>query len=92
MVLFTDGVDTTSRRASYDSTVRLAEVSDAPIYSVDYDTSGGMSPVTGLQSALSGIPEGILYFLGVFKLDVGIPLILGAMLTKFLIRRIPIIG
>ncbi|HEY2962269.1 MAG TPA: VWA domain-containing protein [Pyrinomonadaceae bacterium] len=40
MVLFTDGVDTTSRRASYDSTIRLAEESDAPIYSVDYDTSG----------------------------------------------------
>ena len=40
VVLFTDGVDTTSRRASYDSTVRLAEESDAPIYAVDYDTSG----------------------------------------------------
>ena len=40
VVLFTDGVDTTSHRASYDSTVRLAEESDAPIYSVDYDTSG----------------------------------------------------
>jgi Ca-activated chloride channel homolog len=42
VVLFTDGVDTTSRRASYDSTIRLAEESDAPIYSVDYDTSGSM--------------------------------------------------
>jgi VWFA-related protein len=40
VVLFTDGVDTTSHRASYDSTVRLAEEADAPIYSVDYDTSG----------------------------------------------------
>lgn len=43
VVLFTDGVDTTSGRASYDSTIRLAEESDAPIYSVDYDTSGSMS-------------------------------------------------
>ncbi|HKV32686.1 MAG TPA: VWA domain-containing protein [Pyrinomonadaceae bacterium] len=42
VVLFTDGVDTTSGRASYDSTIRLAEESDAPIYSVDYDTSGSM--------------------------------------------------
>jgi len=41
VVLFTDGVDTTSRRASYDSTIRQAEESDAPIYVVDYDTSGG---------------------------------------------------
>lgn len=51
VVLFTDGVDTTSRRATYDSTVRLAEESDAPIYSVDYDTSG--SVISG-----SGIPQG----------------------------------
>ena len=40
VVLFTDGVDTTSRRGSYDTTLRLAAESDAPIYSVDYDTSG----------------------------------------------------
>jgi VWFA-related protein len=40
VVLFTDGVDTTSYRGTYDSTIRLAEESDAPIYSVDYDTSG----------------------------------------------------
>ena len=54
VVLFTDGVDTTSRRASYDSTIRLAEESDAPIYSVDYDTRGGNSPVTGLPSPGGG--------------------------------------
>jgi len=40
VVLFTDGVDTTSHRATYDTTLRLAEESDAPIYAVDYDTSG----------------------------------------------------
>lgn len=40
VVLFTDGVDTTSRRATYESTMREAEESDAPIYTVDYDTSG----------------------------------------------------
>jgi len=54
VVLFTDGVDTTSRRASYDSTMRLAEESDAPIYSVDYDTRGGVSPVTGLPTPGGG--------------------------------------
>ena len=41
IVLFTDGVDTASYRATYHSTVRLAEESEAPIYVVDYDTSGG---------------------------------------------------
>ena len=68
VVLFTDGVDTTSRRASYDSTIRLAEESDAPIYSVDYDTSGagvfgqgiplpgGRGTVLGLPLPAPGIP------------------------------------
>jgi VWFA-related protein len=54
VVLFTDGVDTTSHHASYDRTVRMAEESDAPIYSVDYDTSGfGRGGVWG-----QGIPGG----------------------------------
>jgi VWFA-related protein len=67
VVLFTDGVDTTSRRASYDSTIRLAEESDAPIYSVDYDTSGagtlnggripgGRGTILGLPLPRPGIP------------------------------------
>jgi len=60
VVLFTDGVDTTSHRASYDSTIRLAEESDAPIYSVDYDTSGMgggvMGRGTGGRGTIFGIP------------------------------------
>lgn len=38
IVLFTDGVDTTSKHASYQSTVRDAEELDALIYPVQYDT------------------------------------------------------
>ncbi|HUS10929.1 MAG TPA: VWA domain-containing protein [Pyrinomonadaceae bacterium] len=38
IVLFTDGVDTTSRHASYVSNVRDAEELDALIYPVQYDT------------------------------------------------------
>ncbi len=59
VVLFTDGVDTTSHRASYDSTVRLAQESDAPIYSVDYDTSGMYSqglPIPGGHGTVIGLP------------------------------------
>ena len=62
IVLFTDGVDTTSRRASYEDTIRLAEESDAPIYSVDYDTSGAASiygqglPIPGGRGTILGIP------------------------------------
>jgi len=44
-VLFTDGVDTTSRNASYQSTLAEAEELDALIYPIQYDTyddgSGG---------------------------------------------------
>jgi Ca-activated chloride channel family protein len=42
LVLFTDGVDTSSKRASYDSTLRDAEELDALIYPVEYDTSAEM--------------------------------------------------
>lgn len=42
IVLFTDGVDTTSKVASYESTVRDAEELDALIYPVQYDTYNDM--------------------------------------------------
>lgn len=38
VVLFTDGVDTTSRKNSYDSTLRYAEESDALIFPIYYNT------------------------------------------------------
>jgi len=38
IVLFTDGVDTTSKSATYESTLRAAEELDALIYSIQYDT------------------------------------------------------
>jgi VWFA-related protein len=43
IVLFTDGVDTTSKRASYQSNVMDAQELDALIYPVQYDTSQDMS-------------------------------------------------
>ena len=51
-----------------------------------------VSPLSGLQSVLDALPQGVLYLMGVFRLDLGIPLMLGAMLTAFIIRRLPIIG
>jgi VWFA-related protein len=47
LVLFTDGVDTTSNRADYDTTVRDAEELDALIYPVEYDTFGDMAGMGG---------------------------------------------
>jgi Ca-activated chloride channel homolog len=43
IVLFTDGVDTTSRRASYESNMMDAQELDALIYPVQYDTSEDMN-------------------------------------------------
>lgn len=42
VVLFTDGVDTTSKRATYQSNIRDAEELDALIYPVQYDTFNDM--------------------------------------------------
>ncbi len=39
VVLFTDGVDTTSKRASYQGTIRAIEEADALFYPIRYDTS-----------------------------------------------------
>ncbi|MEN3326388.1 MAG: Ca-activated chloride channel [Acidobacteriota bacterium] len=43
IVLFTDGVDTTSRQANYDTNVTDAQELDALIYPVQYDTSQDMN-------------------------------------------------
>jgi VWFA-related protein len=43
VVLFTDGVDTTSRRASYQSTVADVQELDAIFYTIRYDTSYDMN-------------------------------------------------
>src|ERR1700752_5532539 len=43
IVLFTDGVDTTSRRADYQSNLLDAQELDALIYPVQYDTAQDMN-------------------------------------------------
>jgi len=73
IVLFTDGVDTTSRRASYLSNIRDAEELDALIYPVQFDTytdvngggpswpgrrRGPSSPVDILAQILGGMGNG----------------------------------
>ena len=63
IVLFTDGVDTTSRGATYNSNLRDAEELDALVYPVQYDTyndnAGRGSPwpnSSRLPSIILGIP------------------------------------
>ncbi|MCU1263923.1 MAG: von Willebrand factor type domain protein [Acidobacteria bacterium] len=66
VVLFTDGVDTTSRSASYSSTLREAQESDGAFYTVNYDTSqdvlgqGGIPTPgsTGIGIWIPGWPGG----------------------------------
>lgn len=59
VVLFTDGVDTTSRRASYSSTIRDAVESDGAVYSVAYNTANSLPINAG---GLPGQRGGILNF------------------------------
>lgn len=60
IVLFTDGVDTTSKHASYESTLRNAEELDALIYPIEFDTyqdmNGGGWPGSGRRGG--GYPGG----------------------------------
>jgi VWFA-related protein len=56
VVLFTDGVDTTSRSANYQSTVRDAEESDALFYPIRYDTSRDMNGGGGYGGGGRGYP------------------------------------
>lgn len=46
----------------------------------------------GLTSAFSGVPAGVWFFLDFFAFDFGLPLLISAHVSRFLIRRIPFIG
>lgn len=48
--------------------------------------------VSVVSSALSGIPPGVWWFLDVFGVAQGLPLVVSAYLTRFVIRRIPLVG
>jgi VWFA-related protein len=58
IVLFTDGVDTTSRRATYDSNLRDAEELDALVYPIQYDTYMDMAGGGGGTGGSVGWPGG----------------------------------
>lgn len=60
VVLFTDGVDTTSRRVTYESTLRSTEEVDALFYTIRYDTSRDMGG--GGYPSPSGRPGGNVTF------------------------------
>lgn len=45
-----------------------------------------------VSGALGGIPSSVWYFLDLFNVSAGIPILLSAYVTRFIIRRIPVIG
>lgn len=47
---------------------------------------------SSLTSAFTGISSATWYFLDLFAASQGIPLIIAALVTRFIIRRIPVIG
>ena len=55
-------------------------------------SSGLLPSPQALQGAFSGIPSGVWYFLDLFALSTGLPVVLAAYLARFIIRRIPLIG
>lgn len=54
VVLLTDGVDTTSKLSTFDTTVRAAETSDAVIYPIQYDTYSDFSDNPSRETYTAG--------------------------------------
>jgi len=53
---------------------------------------GSFISPTGLDGAFSALPPGIWWFLDIFRMDFGFPLVISAFVSRFLIRRLPVIG
>lgn len=53
---------------------------------------GGRELLTNLSSAIGNIPSGVAYFLSPFRLDIGVKVVVTAYITRFIIRRIPLMG
>lgn len=54
--------------------------------------TGADSLLNDVFGMLGNIPSSVGYFLSAFNLGFGLKLVIGAYITRFLIRRIPIIG
>lgn len=48
--------------------------------------------IPNLNELFGQLPESIWYFLNIFQFPLGISLFVSAMLARFIIRRLPIIG
>jgi len=59
-------------------------------YAIQY--LGSFINVDGLSGAFSGLPAGVWFFIDFCRVGFGLPLIISAMISRFLIRRLPVIG
>ena len=55
-------------------------------------SSGLLPSASGIRSAFAGAGPGLAFFFQLLALDVGLPMILSAWATRFIIRRLPVIG
>ncbi len=55
-------------------------------------SSGILPTAASLSGAFSGIGADLWYFLDLFAFSYGAPLVISAYATRFIIRRIPVIG
>jgi hypothetical protein len=53
---------------------------------------GGFISPQSFSSAFTSIDSGVWFVLQFFGLDYGVPLIISAYVSRFLIRRLPVIG
>ncbi|MCB5195562.1 DUF2523 family protein [Deefgea salmonis] len=52
----------------------------------------GATQASTLSNAFSGIPASVWYFLDLFSVSTGLSTVISAYATRFIIRRIPVIG
>ena len=47
---------------------------------------------SSLTSAFAALPPGVWYWIDLFQLGTGLPIVLAAYVARFVIRRLPVIG
>lgn len=79
--------------------IRSALVKFAVFFALYFVTTEFLQVITpmlpnagSLNSALSGIASNTSYFLDVFAIQTGLSLVISAYVTRFVVRRLPIIG
>lgn len=51
-----------------------------------------LASISGIGDLFNALPNGLLYYISLFRFDVGVPMIIAAFFLRFGIRRLPIIG